>query len=76
MALIRWILVRMFGFIINWVTHIHLITLTHRQYSAISHLHNLQSTVAHTLGFSVFTSHLVTDLDAQTVIVVHSKYYT
>jgi hypothetical protein len=32
-------------------------------YSAIADLHNLQFTVAHTLGFSVFTSRiLATDL--------------
>jgi hypothetical protein len=34
----------------------------------MSHLHQLQFTVAHTLGFSVSTSHFpATDLDAQTV---------
>jgi hypothetical protein len=34
------------------------------QYSVISHLHTLQSTVAHALGFSISTSRLLaTDLD-------------
>jgi hypothetical protein len=38
----------------------------HRQYSAVSHLHTLQSTVAHTLGFSRSTSRLpAVDVDAQ-----------
>jgi hypothetical protein len=43
----------------------HLIHSTgnYRQYSAITDLHNLQFTVTHALGFSVFTSHiLATDL--------------
>jgi hypothetical protein len=34
------------------VIHLFLITLKYRLYSAISHLHNLQSTVAHALGLS------------------------
>jgi hypothetical protein len=41
-------------------------TQTHRQYSAVSHLHQLQFTAAHALGFSVHTSRLpATDLDVQ-----------
>jgi hypothetical protein len=49
------------------VTHSLIITCTHRLYSAVSHLHQLQSTVARTLGFSVHTSRLsATDVDAQT----------
>jgi hypothetical protein len=31
-------------------------TCTYKQYSAIADLHNLQFTVTHALGFSVFTS--------------------
>jgi hypothetical protein len=59
------------------VTHSVVITLTHRQYGAVSHLHRLQFTVAHALGFSVHTSHLPgTDVDAQTVTVLHSQYST
>jgi hypothetical protein len=43
----------------------------------VSHLHTLQSTAAHALGFSVHTSRLpAMDLDAQTVTVLHSKYST
>jgi hypothetical protein len=38
------------------VTHSLLITLIHRLYSALSHLHQLKFTVAHALGFSVHTS--------------------
>jgi hypothetical protein len=41
------------------VAHSPLITLTHRQYSAISHLHTFQFTVAHVLGFPVSTSRLL-----------------
>jgi hypothetical protein len=41
--------------------------LNHTYYSAIAHLHNLQSTIAHTLGFSVSTSHLLAaDLNTET----------
>jgi hypothetical protein len=48
------------------VTHSLIIMLTHRQYSAVSHLHTLQSTAAHALGFCRSTSRLpATDLDAQ-----------
>jgi hypothetical protein len=49
--LIRRVIVRMIGFISRWVTHPPVITLTHRQRSAIAHLHPLQFTVAHALGF-------------------------
>jgi hypothetical protein len=48
----------------DWI-YWHLIDTTrnYRQYSAIAHLHNLQSTVAHALGLSVVTSRiLATDL--------------
>jgi hypothetical protein len=54
-----------------------LFTLTHRQYSTISVLHQLLFTVAHALGFYVSTSRfLAMDLNTQTVTVLHSKYYT
>jgi hypothetical protein len=57
----------MIGFISSWI-HTLIITLTQRQYSAVSHLHTLQSTVAHALGFPVSTSRFpAMDLDAQTV---------
>jgi hypothetical protein len=50
------------------VTHSLIITLKHRQYSAMSSLHQLQFTFAHALGFSCSTSRLLaTDADAQTV---------
>jgi hypothetical protein len=51
-SLIRWILVQMFGLIISWVTHLLLITFTHRQYSSISLIHQLQFTIAHVLGYT------------------------
>jgi hypothetical protein len=47
------------------VTHSLLITLIHRLYNGVSHLHQLESTVAHALGFSVHTSRFpATDVDA------------
>jgi hypothetical protein len=50
------------------VIHSLIITRKHRLYSTVSHLHQLQSTIAHALGFSHSTSRLpATDLDAQTV---------
>jgi hypothetical protein len=73
--LIRRVLVRMTGFISSWL-HSLIITRKHRQYSAVSHLHTLQFTAAHVLGFSLSTSRLpATDLDAQTEV-LYSKYYT
>jgi hypothetical protein len=43
-------------------------TRTYKQYSAIADLHNLQFTVTHALGFSVFTSRiLVMELNSLTV---------
>jgi hypothetical protein len=74
MPLIRWVLVQMIGFISSWVTHSLLITL---KYSAVTDLHNLHHTVAHTLGIFIFTSRLpATDLNTETTTVSHSKYYT
>jgi hypothetical protein len=60
----KWrVLVRMIGFISILVTS----SLNYSQYSAIADLHNLQFTVAHALGFSVFTSLvLATDLNTET----------
>jgi hypothetical protein len=59
------------------VTHSLVITFKYSLCSVISHLHNLQSTVAHALGSSLSTSRLLaTDLDTQTVTALHSKYYT
>jgi hypothetical protein len=56
----------MIGFISSWVTHSLLVTLIYRQYSAIADVHTFQFTVAHTLGFSVSTSHLLaTDLNTE-----------
>jgi hypothetical protein len=47
------------------VTHSLIITRKHRQYSAMSRLHQLQFTVAHALGFPHSTSRLpAADVDA------------
>jgi hypothetical protein len=41
-------------------------------YSTIADLHNFQSIIAHALGFSVFTSHLLaTDLNTETSTLNH-----
>jgi hypothetical protein len=54
-----------------------LIAFTYRQYGAIADLHHLQYTVAHALGFFLFTSRLLAmDLNTETTTVSHSKYYT
>jgi hypothetical protein len=45
----------MIGFISSLVR----ISLNYNQYNAIADLHTFQFTVAHTLGFSVFTSHVL-----------------
>jgi hypothetical protein len=44
----------MIGFINTLYNHS-----TYKQYSAIADLHNLQFTVTHALGFSVFTSRIL-----------------
>jgi hypothetical protein len=50
-----------------------LITLT---YNAIADLHTFQSTVAHALGFPVFTSRLLaTDLNTETSISDHYEVF-
>jgi hypothetical protein len=75
--LIRWVLVRMIGFISSWDTHSLLIMLTYRPNSAITRLHNVQFTIAHALGFSVFTSRFpAMDLNTETITVSHCKYDT
>jgi hypothetical protein len=44
-----------------------MISLNYNEYSAIADLHTLQFTVAHALGFFVFTSRLLaTDLNTET----------
>jgi hypothetical protein len=54
----------MIGFISTSVTT----SLNYNLYSTVADLHNSQFTVAHALGFSVFTSHLlVTDLNTGTI---------
>jgi hypothetical protein len=61
----------MIGFISTSV-----MSLNYNQYSAIADLHNLQFTVAHALGFSVFISHLLaTDLNTETVTSNHYEVY-
>jgi hypothetical protein len=61
----------------SWVTHSLLVTLTHRQYSAIADIHTFQFTVAHAIGFSPSTSRiLATNFDTQTTTVSNSKCYT
>jgi hypothetical protein len=53
----------MIGFISTSFTR----SLNHTYYSVVSYLHNLQFTVTHALGFSVFTSRLLaTDLNTET----------
>jgi hypothetical protein len=60
----------MIGYISISVTHCRLITLKHRQYSAIADLHTLHFTFVHALGFQVFTSRLLaTDLNTETITV-------
>jgi hypothetical protein len=77
MPLVRWVLVRMIGFISSLVTHSLLVTLTRRQYSAVADIHTFQFTIAHTLGFSLSSSHLLAmDFDTQTTTVSHYKCYT
>jgi hypothetical protein len=74
--LIRRVLVLMIGFISSWVTPSLLVTLTHKQYSAIAYIYTLQFTVAHALGFSLSTRRLLaTDFDTE-LPQSHNKYYT
>jgi hypothetical protein len=58
----------MFEFVSTSITN----SLNHTYYSAIADIHNLQSTVAHALGFFVFTSRiLATDLNTEISISNH-----
>jgi hypothetical protein len=62
----------MIGFISTWVKSL-LITLKD---SAIFDLHNFQFTVAHTLGFPVFTSRLLaTDLNTEISTSAHYEVF-
>jgi hypothetical protein len=67
----KWrVLVRMIGFISILITA----SLNYSQYSDIADLHTSQFTVAHALGFSVFTSRLlVTDLNTETSTSKHCE---
>jgi hypothetical protein len=76
MSLVRRFLVRMVGFSCSLVRQSLLITRKYRQYRAITVLHTFQFTAAHALGFPVSTSRFsATDLDEQTMTVLHSKCY-
>jgi hypothetical protein len=62
----------MIGFISTSATS----SLNHTYYSAIAVLHNLQFTVAHALGFSASTSHLLaTDLNTETSTSNHYEVF-
>jgi hypothetical protein len=62
------------GFCIRWLDLSTLRNSTY--YRNIADLHNLQFTVAHTLGFSVFTSHLLTmDLNTETSTSNHYEIF-
>jgi hypothetical protein len=51
-------------------------SLNYSQYSAIGDLHNLEFTVAHTLGFSVSTSRLLaTDINTETITSNHYEAF-
>jgi hypothetical protein len=73
----KWqVLARMIGFISTSVTRSPWITLKYRQYSAVADLHNLHFTVAHAVGFSVFTIRLlVTDLNTDTITSNHYEVF-
>jgi hypothetical protein len=62
----------MIGFISTSVTN----SLNHNYYSFIADLHNLQFTVVHALGFSIFTSLLATDLNAETSTSSHYEVFS
>jgi hypothetical protein len=62
----------MMGFIGTSLTS----SLNHNYYSAIANLHNLQFTVAHALGFLVFTSRLlVTNINTETSASNHCEVF-
>jgi hypothetical protein len=69
-------MMKMIGFISTFVTHTLLVTLKYRQYSGIADLHTFEFTVAHTLGFSVSTSRLVSvGLNTGTITSNHYRFY-
>jgi hypothetical protein len=62
---------------IGFIDHLQTPLRITRNYGAIADLHTLQFTVTHTLGFSVFTSHvLATDFNIVTIPVSLSLQYT
>jgi hypothetical protein len=62
----------MIGFISTSITS----SLNHTCYNTIADLHNFQSTVAHALGFSVFTSSLLaTYLNTETSTSDHYEVF-
>jgi hypothetical protein len=65
----------MIAFISTLVT-ISLNHIYYKQYSVIADLHTLQFTVAHTLGVSVSTSHLLaTDVNTETITSNHHEVF-
>jgi hypothetical protein len=69
--LIRWVIIRTIRFISACVTHLLLMTLTQRQYSATFLLLYLQFTVSHALWYSVSNRRFpATDLVKQTTTVL------
>jgi hypothetical protein len=76
-----WVLVWMIAFV-STLGYTHSLNYTqYRPYSAITDLHTFQFTIAHALGFSLSTTHLLAmDLNTETITsnhwVTHSKYYT
>jgi hypothetical protein len=67
----------MIGFISSWVTLSLIIELAYRLYKSVTHLHNLQFTVAHALGCSVSTSRFpATDLYTQTILHINHDFYS
>jgi hypothetical protein len=62
----------MIGFVGTSVTS----SLNHTYFSAIADLHNLQFTITHALGFSVFISRLLaTDLNTETSTSNHYEVF-
>jgi hypothetical protein len=63
----------------DWIYYIGTlvkISLNYNQYSAIADLHNLQFTVAHAVGFPVFTLLLVTDINTETSTSNHYEVFS
>jgi hypothetical protein len=77
MMILSWVLVTETGFrlVIGFINHSQVVTTIN--YNTVPDLHHLQNTVAHALGFFVFTSRLLaTDLNTEIITVSHFKYYT